>query len=130
MTNRERALAVLRYQPYDRMPVVHFGYWGETLQKWVREGHLREEDIHGWGDGNSVDLALNTRIGFDFDWQCMFAGDSGLLPGMEPKVVAEFPDGTQHIRGADGVTYVRKPGTGSIPAHVDYLLKDRAAWAA
>ena len=54
MTNSERALAVLRYQSYDRMPVVHFSYWGETLQKWVREGHLREEDIHGWGDGNCV----------------------------------------------------------------------------
>ena len=46
MTNKERALAVLRYQTYDRMPVVHFGYWGETLEKWVREGHLLE-DISG-----------------------------------------------------------------------------------
>ena len=46
MTNKERALAVLRYQTYDRMPVVHFGYWGETQKKWVREGHLLE-DISG-----------------------------------------------------------------------------------
>ncbi len=37
MTNRERAKAVLRYQEYDRLPVVHFGYWGETLQKWAAE---------------------------------------------------------------------------------------------
>ncbi len=128
MTNRERMLAILRYESYDRMPVVHFGYWTETLQKWVREGHLSEEDVHGWGDGNAVDVALNAKIGFDFDWQCMFGGRNGLLPGFERVVVAELPDGSQHVREADGVTYIHKPGAGSIPAHVDYLLKDRAAW--
>lgn len=128
MTNRERALAVLRYQSYDRLPIVHFGYWGETLDKWAAEGHLTVDEARGWADGNSVDIALNARLGFDFDWQCMFGGHSGLLPGMEEMVVAEFPDGTRHVRGGDGVTYVSKPGVGSIPAHVDYLLKDRAAW--
>ena len=39
MTNRERALAVLRYQDYDRMPLVHFGFWEETIEKWRREGY-------------------------------------------------------------------------------------------
>lgn len=128
MTNRERLLAVLRYQPYDRLPVVHFGYWGETLEKWVLEGHLRKEEAEGWGDGNSVDLALNAKLGFDFGWQRMCYGNNGLLPGFEWKVVAEFPDGTKHVRQGDGVTYISQPGAGSIPAHVDYLLKDRAAW--
>jgi uroporphyrinogen decarboxylase len=128
MTDRERMLAVLRYQSYDRLPVVHFGYWGETLEKWVREGHLRKDEAEGWADGNSVDLALNAKLGFDFGWQRMCYGNNGLLPGFERKVVAEFPDGTKHIREADGVTYISKPDAGSIPAHVDYLLKDRAAW--
>ena len=31
MTNRENILAILRYQPYEKMPVVSFGYWPETL---------------------------------------------------------------------------------------------------
>lgn len=128
MNNRERVAAILHYASYDRMPVVHFGYWGETLRKWADEGHLKEEDIRGWGDGNSVDVALNKKLGFDFGWQCMFGGHSGLLPGMDRVVVAEFPDGTKHVRHGDGVTYIEKPGAGSIPAHVDYLLKDRAAW--
>ncbi|MFZ4394715.1 MAG: uroporphyrinogen decarboxylase family protein [Kiritimatiellia bacterium] len=128
MTNRERTLAILRYQPYDRMPVVHFGYWYETLEKWVSEGHLRREDVNGWGDGNAVDIALNDKLGFDFGWQCMFYCNDGLQPAMADVVVAEFPDGTKHVRGGDGVTYLSRPGAGSIPAHVDYLLKDRAAW--
>ncbi len=128
MTNRERALAVLRYQPYDRLPIVHFGYWGETLQKWVQEGHLKPEELQGVGDGSPAEAALSARIGFDFNWQNMFYTDCGLRPGLESKVIKEFPDGSKHVQGGDGVVYLSKPGAGSIPAHVDYLLKDRAAW--
>ena len=40
MTNRENTLAILRYQPYERMPVVAFGYWNETVEKWANEGHI------------------------------------------------------------------------------------------
>ncbi len=35
MTNRERALNILRYKPVDRMPAVHFGYWPELLVEWA-----------------------------------------------------------------------------------------------
>ena len=34
MTNRQRLKAVLHYESYDRIPVVSFGFWTETLQKW------------------------------------------------------------------------------------------------
>jgi uroporphyrinogen decarboxylase len=128
MTNRERALAVLRYQSYDRLPIVHFGYWGETLQKWVDEGHLEQEEIDGAGDGNPKETALSARLGFDFNWQTMFFADTWLRPPLERRVVADLPDGTRHVMDGDGVIYAEKPGAGSIPSHVDYLLKDRAAW--
>jgi len=58
MTNRERALAVLRYEPYDRMPLVHFGYWHETLQKWAAEGHITEALAKAVEDGNPADYEL------------------------------------------------------------------------
>ena len=35
MTNRERAMNILHYQPVDRMPAVHFGYWAELLTEWA-----------------------------------------------------------------------------------------------
>ena len=44
MNHRERFKAIMHYEAYDRLPVVHFGYWGETLQKWCDEGHLRSEE--------------------------------------------------------------------------------------
>lgn len=128
MTNRERALAVLRYQDYDRLPIAHFGYWGETLQKWVEEGHLTKGEIDGAGDGNQKEAALSAKLGFDFTWQNMFYGDMWLRPAFESKVVAEFPDGSKHVMGGDGVIYVHQPNAGSIPSHVDYLLKNRDVW--
>ncbi len=130
MTNRERAMAVLNYESYDRLPLVHFGYWGETLQKWVDEGHLTPDDIQGVGDGNDADNALAAKLGFDFNWNCVSGAHTWLNPGIESKVIEEFPDGSQHVLYGDGVVYLQKPGAGSIPAHVDYLLKNREVWEA
>ena len=31
MTNRERTMNILHFKDADRMPAVHFGYWGELL---------------------------------------------------------------------------------------------------
>ena len=49
MNNRERAMAVLHYQEYDRLPVVHFGFWTDTLVKWASEGHITEQEAALWG---------------------------------------------------------------------------------
>ncbi len=128
MTNRERALAILRYQPYDRLPLVHFGYWGETLEKWRDEGHLTTDEITGYGDGNAVDAALAAKLGFDFNWQCMVYPNTGLRPAFEARVVEEYADGSRAVLNGDGMIILQKPDTGSIPAEIDHLLKDRAAW--
>jgi len=128
MTNRERALAVLRYQNYDRLPIVHFGYWRETLQKWADEGHISEALVNAHGDGKPADYELNAMLGWDFNWQCMFSPNAGLVPGFERKVVKTLDDGTQHIMNHDGVVICQKPETGSIPAEISHTLTDRKSW--
>ena len=128
MTNRERALAVLRYQPYDRMPLVHFGYWRETLQKWAAEGHIKESLVKAHGDGNPADYELNAIFGWDFNWQCMFSPNAGLMPPFESKVIQKFPDGSEHVMNHEGVVILREPGAGSIPAEISHTLTDRKSW--
>jgi uroporphyrinogen decarboxylase len=128
MTNRERVLAVLRYQPYDRLPIVHFGFWRETLHKWAAEGHITADLAEAWGDSNPADAEISARLGFDGDYYSTFRTNSFLQPGFQGEVVAEFSDGSQHFRNYLGVVELRKPGAGSIPAEVDHLLKDRASW--
>lgn len=128
MTHSERALAVLRYQDYDRLPIVHFGYWRDTLEKWAAEGHISDEEMQGQRDGNSYDIVIADRLGFDFNWQNMFQANTRLNPSFEPRVVDVLPDGSRHILNGDGVVTVSNPDASGIPAHIDHLLKDRASW--
>lgn len=129
MNNRERTIAVLNYEPYDRLPIVHFGFWGQTLDKWAAEGHITEAQAKGWGDGNPIDATVSRKLGFDFDYYCAFHPDTFLRPEFERKVVEEFPDGSRHVRSKDGVVELEKPGVTSIPAEIDHLLKGRKEWA-
>ena len=125
MTDRERTKRILHYENYDRMPLVHFGFWNETLQLWANQGYIKKEIAETWEDGNSSDNEISKMLGFDFDWYCVFKPFLGLWPAFEEKVVEELPDGTQKILNADGVITLHRAGAGSIPADVDHLLKDR-----
>jgi uroporphyrinogen decarboxylase len=128
MNHRERAAAILHYQEADRLPVVHFGFWKDTLQKWAAEGHITQEEANGQADGNQFDQAIQAKLGFDFNWQSMFYTNAGILPGFKSEVIAEFPDGSRHTRNGHGVTLLSQPGAGSIPAEIEHLLTDRASW--
>ena len=128
MTNRERALAVLRYENYDRLPIVHFGYWRELLQKWVDQGHIIQALKDAHRDGNPADYELNEMLGWDFNWQCMFSPNFGLVPGFESKIIKTFDDGSRHVLNHLGVILLDIPGAGSIPAEIAHTLKDRQSW--
>ncbi|MCL2816682.1 MAG: hypothetical protein FWD23_18945, partial [Oscillospiraceae bacterium] len=128
MNNRERAMAVLNYENYDRLPLVHFGYWGELLQKWHKEGHLTKEEADGYGDGNKIDMHIAEKLGFDFCWTALYAGNNGLMPGFEYKILEKRPDGFIIHQNGNGLIEETRPGAGSIPATVGTLMTGREAW--
>jgi len=132
MTNRERAMAVLKYEEYDRLPIVHFGFWPETLQKWANEGHITMDQANNWSDATPVDKQIGDKLGFDFGWyNCFSPGVSAygdLDPAFERKVIKDFGDGSRHVVDCDGVVVLEKDDAGSIPSEIDHLLKDRASW--
>ncbi len=128
MTHRERTLAVLRYEPYDRLPIVHFGFWNETLLKWADEGYITKEEAHEWVDGNPIDAILSERLGFDFNYYSVFKPNFHLDPLFERKTIEELPDGSRKVQNEDGVIVLEKPGAVSIPAEFDHLLKTRKDW--
>ena len=128
MNNRERVHAILNYQDYDRMPIVHFGYWTETLAKWAAEGHITPEQAEGWGDGNLIDEQINGLLGFDFDWSTTFSPNSRFDPPIETKILEYLPDGNRKILNEDGAIVLEKEGITSIPTEVDHLLTGRAEW--
>jgi len=131
MTNRERALAILHYQNYDRMPCVSFGYWNETLDKWAAEGHISQELADGYktrGDNGPADREIMKKLGFDFNWNSCVGGKVLMDPPFATEVLQEFPDGQQLIRNHEGLLVRVKPGTVSIPSEVGTTLTGREAW--
>ena len=127
MNNRERVKSILHYESFDRMPVVHFGFWTETLDKWHAEGHLTEEERAAGMEGN---VAINRKLGFDFNWFSTFFCHASLYPMFEPEVLKEHADGSREVRNRYGVVELEKPDAGSIPAEIEHLLTDRASWEA
>ncbi len=128
MTNKERAMAVLNYKSYDRLPVVHFGYWGETLVKWAQEGHITMDDAQTWADATPVCKRISDKLGFDFAWYNCFLGFDLLSPLFEPKVLAVHEDGSKEMFNQDGVVVLQKDDVRSIPAEISHTLKDRKSW--
>ncbi len=130
MNHRERVRAILHYEAYDRLPVVHFGYWNETLHKWAAEGHITWEEAHAWGDGNPTDAQIAAKLGFDFNWSTCYGPHSRLWPPFETRLIAELPEGGRHIQNDEGVIILQKDDATSIPTEIEHLLKDRLSWEA
>ena len=129
MTHRKRLKAVLNYEKYDQLPILHFGYWHELLQKWAAEGHITQAMADGWGDGNEIDFEINEMLGWDYDFGGCCAGVNTYLdPAFETEVLKELPDGSRHIRDGMGVTLLNTADNISIPAEIEHLLTDRASW--
>lgn len=131
MTNRENALAVLNYQPYEKMPVVSFGYWAETVDKWADEGHITREEAEDYkihGDNSAGDQSIMKKLGFDFNWNSCVGSNVLLDPPFETEVLEEKPDGSRVIRDSLGLICLVKPGVVSIPAEIGTSLVDREAW--
>lgn len=128
MNNRERVNAILHYKEYDRLPLVHFGYWKETVDKWCDEGHLPKE-LKGIYDYDlETENIIADKIGFDFGWNAVYGVDSDISPLFETKTLEETADGFIKVLNSRGVIILQKEGTGSIPAEVDHTLKDRESW--
>ncbi len=128
MNDRERVLAVLNYQSYDRLPLLHFGFWRDTLAKWAREGHLTADDVAQWADGNPTDRRVGRLLGFDANYYTVFRPTVDLLPPFAHQVLEELPDGSRKVLNERGVVILEKDGVTSIPQEIDHTLKGRAEW--
>ena len=131
MNNRQRVDAILHGRSYDRMPVVAFGYWVETLDKWAAEGHITQEDAQGYrrqGDGGEADRRVMDLLGFDFNWNSCPGANTGLYPPFETQVLEQCSDGAKIIRNSDGLIVRVNDNIVSIPAEIGTSLKDREAW--
>jgi len=133
MNNRQRLRALFNYEDYDRLPVAHFGFWPELLEKWVAEGHVREDEIAGVidRDGSHDEFLLGNKLGFDFNYYTTYqdrAGFISLWPAFTPETLREHDDGSYEYLNEEGVIVLQKRGVRCIPAEIGHTLVDRASW--
>lgn len=125
---REDTLAILHYENYEKLPVVHFGYWTETIEKWRNEGHISDDEAENVYDNSPNEGIISRRLGFDFNWNTLFSGHYGLMPAFEEKVLETLPNGQQKMLDSNGAIVLVKPGVVSIPSEIGHTLKDRESW--
>ncbi len=71
MNDKERFLAVMSFEPADRVPFWEQGYWGGTVERWYREGMERRHGVQGspaFGDtvrGPATPIAPGDRVCLD-----------------------------------------------------------------
>lgn len=131
MTHRENILAILHYQSFERMPIVAFGYWNETVERWAAEGHITKQEAEDYirhGDNGWGDRSIMQKLGFDFNWNSCVGSNVLLQPGFEEKVLEEMPDGSRIVRDGLGLICKIKPGVNSIPGEIGTSLTDRGVW--
>ena len=127
MNIRENTLNILNNKNFTRLPLVHFGFWNETLDKWRKQKHITQEEINDGSGGEGV--SVGKKLGFDFSWQAeLFIPNVGLSPAFESEVIEETADGFKKILNSDGAIILQKEGAGSIPSEVGHSLTDRSNW--
>ncbi len=116
MTWRNLFQEIMRYGTFDRMPVIHWGTWGETARRWEAEGMPEGLDRDG------------QRAFFDAVPQWVGVGvNGGLFPVFE-KVVVEETDEYRLFWDTDGVLQKHLKGRGAVPHYIDFRLKTADDW--
>jgi len=123
----------MKYEKYDRLPLVHFGFWSELVKKWADEKRFSRHLLERCYDGSPNEQIIGGMLGFDYNYFTVFKDRSksilaSLYPGFEEKLIETLPDGSQKWLNHCGLIQLRVPGATSIPAEVDWLFKDRATW--
>ncbi len=114
MATRELWLNIMHYGSFDRMPVIHWGAWNETKERWIQEGMPKDVDEHAYFDAAPF-------------WTIVIPKHNGLYPAFERQVLEET-DEHLLVRGADGVIQQESKHTSCIPHYVDFTFKTAKDW--
>lgn len=119
MNDRQRFHTAMHYQSRDRVPLIDFNFWNETLPTWHPQGlprwvNRRNEDAY-FGIDYTLDNIHTTWV------------RDGLFPSFR-KIILEDHGDAWVLQQRDGVRTLRQKKLASIPHPISYLLSDRDSW--
>lgn len=98
MTDRERFLRTLHYQPVDRRPIYLAGPWPDTLARWREEGLPEGVNVHEYLEATSLpasNISPNTAMYPPFEGQTLEeTGEFVVRTDRYGRTIREFKDHT------------------------------------
>ena len=113
MTYRERFHEIMFYGEFDRMPVIHWTGWPETIERWYAEGLPRDADVHKFLGAVPMWRGIGVNL--------------GLLPAFEEETLEET-DEYRIFRDGSGVILKDWKNKSCIPNYIDFTLKEAKDW--
>jgi hypothetical protein len=113
VNHRQHFQTIMNYGHNDRMPVIHWHGWNETMERWYQEGLPRDQDIHKF---------LGTTPIWTFLWLNL-----GLFPEFEEETREETEE-YRIFRDKEGVVCQAWKKKSCIPHYIDFTLKSAKDW--
>jgi hypothetical protein len=124
----DRLYRTYTYQPVDRVPDIEFGYWPQTIRRWLKEGmpiELTKDEQNNMFLGK-----LDRFFGFDEGDNGWIAVRTGMNPVFE-QIIIEHRENAVVMRDSSGGTALRflnDADESSIPHFIDFPVKTPDDW--
>jgi len=112
-TARELFNRIMHYEPVDRMPVMHWNGWPETVKRWHGEGLPEDADQCAFFNAAPMFYGIGVTI--------------GLFPNFGEEILEETAE-AKVIRQSDGVIAKHWKDKSCIPQYIDFTLKGAEDW--
>ncbi|MHC4727514.1 MAG: uroporphyrinogen decarboxylase family protein [Planctomycetota bacterium] len=117
MTERERFLRYMHFQPVDRIPLMEMGLWPETIERWHHEG------LPKWVTSiRHLEDFLRLDRSFNVNWLEI---NGEIYPPFEEKVLEETEE-EQVVSDANGIIYRQRKSYKTIPNYIRFPIENEA----
>ena len=140
MNSRERFLACMHFEAFDRAPNWEMGYWAGAIDRWYAEGLPQRPGApaglvpgagvkgegFAWRRSEPRDESVHAFLGLDKGLE-KIDGEWGIWPPFESQVLWEDDTNVKRREG-DGTVVVVRQDSSTLPHVVGWPLSDRASW--
>jgi len=126
---KDRFYRTFTYQNVDRVPDIEFGYWPQTIRRWLKEGM----PVELTKDEKNLMFSVKVDKHFDFEGEGVGVGLRTMMnPAFEEEVI-EHRENSVVVRDNTGVVaqrYTNDVDESSIPHFIKFPVETPDDWAA
>ena len=125
----DRYYKVFTHQPVDRVTDMEFGYWPQTIRRWLGEGMPLEMTLEE--TNRMFNRKLNAHFGLD-TWGHGFGAVSRMIPAFEEEILERKAESVVK-RTAEGIVaevFPPESPHASIPHYIEFPVKTADDWKA